>query len=73
MNKEQEESHGKKIEMWKKKEELLNAMSENELRAFIKGYMMGQKFIFKQMGSGCECGCQEGSSCEGNECNCEKK
>lgn len=78
MKDNKEEFFARKMEMWKKKEELLNAMSEKELRAFIKGYMMGQKSIFKQMNSEYECscgvGCHEERSCGcGNEgCNCEK-
>ena len=77
MKGEQEEFHAKKMEMWKRKEELLNSMSESELRTFIKGYMMGQRSAFKQIGSmgGCGCGCQERSSCGcgGNDCNCGKE
>ena len=79
MNSEKTESHERKMEMWKKKEELLNAMNENELRAFIKGYMMGQKSIFKQIDSTNECGCgghcHEESSCRcgNNDCNCGKE
>ncbi len=83
MENKKDEFHARKMEMWKKREELLNAMSEQELRAFIKGYMMGQKSIFKQLdstngcGGGCGCGngmnssCGCGSeNCKGKECNC---
>ncbi len=76
-----DEFYEKKMQMWKRREELLNSMSEKELRAFIKGYMMGQKMVFKQLSSECGCGgsCGGSSSCGsescqcGNkECNCEK-
>ena len=79
MNNEKAEFHAKKMEMWKKKEELLNAMNENELRAFIKGYMMGQKSIFKQMDISHECGCdghcneELSCGCGNNDCNCKKE
>lgn len=66
----------KRMQMWKKREEMLNSMSEKELRAFIKGYMMGQRQVFKQLNSMCGCGggCQEGcSSCKGESCGCGNK
>ncbi len=73
--------------MLKRREELLNAMGEKELRAFIKGYMMAERTAFKHMKSmggcaggcgsqGCSCagGCQGGScGSEDKECNCEKQ
>ena len=57
-----DEFYEKKMQMWKKREELLNSMSEKELRAFIKGYMLAEKMVFKQLNSmsGCECGCCQG-------------
>ncbi len=67
----------KKMEMWKMREELLNSMSDKELRAFIKGYMMGQKMVMKQLsamgGCGSGCGCGEESSCKGESCGCGKE
>jgi len=61
----------KKMKMWKMKEEMLNSMSEKELRAFIKGSMMGQKTVLKQLSSmgGCQCG----GSCGGDSCGCGKE
>ena len=71
----------KKQQMWKRREELLNAMSDKELRAFIKGYMMAERMVFKQLNSGCGCqgggcqggSCQDGSSCKGESCGCGEK
>jgi hypothetical protein len=72
MKDEKEEFHARKIEMWKKREELLKSMDEKELRAFIKGYMMGQRSILKQMNS--ECGCTSGGCCrEESSCGCGKE
>jgi hypothetical protein len=69
-----------KTKMWKMKEEMLNSMSDKELRAFIKGYMMGQKAVLKQLSAmgGCGsggCGCSEESSCGcgKEECGCGKE
>lgn len=64
-----------KMQMWKMKEEMLNSMSEKELRAFIKGYMMGQKTVFKQFASmgGCDCGRDGCPSCSGDSCGCGGK
>lgn len=72
----------KKMQMWKMKEEMLNAMGDKELRAFIKGYMMGQKAVLKQLSAmdGCDCGdckcdsdSKEGScGCGKEDCNCSK-
>jgi hypothetical protein len=63
----------KKMQMWKMKEDLLNSMSDKELRAFIKGYMMGQRTVLKQLSSmgGCQCG--GGSECKGESCGCGKE
>lgn len=82
MENSKDELSEKKIHMWKMREELLNSMSDKELRAFIKGYMMAQKMVFKQLNamSGCDCGnyqggssCRsEGCGCGSNECNCGK-
>jgi hypothetical protein len=67
-------SHENKMEMMKMKEEMLNSMSDKELRAFIKGYMMGQKMVIKSMSSMGGCGCGEGeSSCKGESCACGKE
>ena len=64
----------KKERMWKMKEELLNSLSEKELRAFLKGYMMGERMAFKQMASSCDCGsCQCGSQCKEESCGCGQK
>jgi hypothetical protein len=79
MKDEISEFHAKKMEMWKRKEEMLNSMSEKELRAYIKGYMMGQRSVFKHLdmisGNGCGCGCNGGQSCGcgGSSCNCGKE
>ena len=67
-----------KMQMWKMKEEFLNSMNDKELRAFIKGYMMGERTVLKQLGSmgGCGCGCSEQASscgCGKEECNCSKE
>ncbi len=77
----------KKMRMWKMRDELLNAMGEKELRAFIKGYMMAERSVFKnlrkmnQANDDCgrcnECSCK-GESCgcgdkDCKECNCEKE
>ncbi|MDE1833674.1 MAG: hypothetical protein KGH58_04630 [Candidatus Micrarchaeota archaeon] len=65
----------RKMQIWKRKEEMLNSMGDKELRAFIKGYMMGQKAVFKNLDSASSCGCQCGSSCGcgEKECNCGKE
>ncbi len=73
----------KKMEMWKMKDEMLSAMGDKELRAFIKGYMMGQKAVLKQLsamgGSDCGgCGCNsdskgESCGCGKEDCNCGKE
>jgi len=65
MKDEKDSFFEKKMEMWKKREEIMNSMSEKELRAFIKGYMMGQGMAFKvlkKMERGCSC--HEHGSCE---------
>ncbi len=75
--KDAQDNYSEKMKMWKMKEELLNSMSEKELRAFIKGYMMGQKTVLKQLSSmgGCQCGdCGEESSCKSDDsCGCGEK
>ncbi len=71
-----DELYEKKMDMWKRREELLSAMSDKELRAFIKGYMMAERMVFKQLRSICGCqdgGCQGGSSCNSGQCGCEGK
>lgn len=67
-----------KMQMWKMKEEMLNSMNDKELRAFIKGYMMGQKAVIKQLSAMGECGssgcgCGQESSCKGESCGCGKE
>lgn len=80
MNDAKNESHEKKMEMWKMRDELLNSMSDKELRAFIKGYMMAQRMAFKQIKLMHECGCgscqggqSESCGCGNKECNCGKE
>jgi hypothetical protein len=78
-----DEFYEKKMQMWKKREELLNSMGEKELRAFIKGYMLAERTVFKHLNSmcGCQGGCCQGdSSCKGcssgcgeRDCNCSKE
>ncbi|MDE1861266.1 MAG: hypothetical protein KGH72_06150 [Candidatus Micrarchaeota archaeon] len=71
-----DDSSEDKMKMWKMKEEMLNSMTEKELRAFIKGYMMGQKSVLKQLSSmgGCSCGgCGSDSSCNSDSCGCGKE
>ncbi|MGC8479619.1 MAG: hypothetical protein ACP5M9_03050 [Candidatus Micrarchaeia archaeon] len=71
MEDKKEEFHAKNMEMWKKREELLKAMNEQELRAFIKGYMMGQRSISKQLDLANGCECNGGCGCGGG-CGCSK-
>ena len=66
MKDEKDEFSEKKKQMWKRREELLNAMSDKELRAFIKGYMMAERMVFKQLNSAGGCGCQ-GGGCQAEE------
>ncbi len=75
MNDNKEQFSEKKMQMWKMREELFNSMSDKELRAFIKGYMMAQRMVFKQLSScGCHGGsCHEGSSCKSESCGCGNK
>ena len=66
----------KKMQMWKKRDELLNSMSEKELRAFIKGYMMAERTVFKHlrsMNGECQGGGCQSCRCEEKECNCGKE
>jgi len=71
-----DEFHERKMEMWKRKQEFIDSLSEKELRAFIKGYMMGQRTVFKQLGSKHGCGGHGGPSqscgCGRTDCNCGK-
>lgn len=63
-----------KMEMMKKREEMLNAMGDKELRAFIKGYMMAERMVFKRMIELKECDCNCGSDgCGGDSCGCGEK
>ena len=78
MSDEKGEFSETKMQRWKMKEEMLNAMSDKELRAFIKGYMMAQRMVFKQLNamSGCSCGDYHGGSscgCGNKDCNCNKE
>ncbi len=76
MKNESDASCEKRMQRWKMREEMLNAMSEKELRAFIKGYMMAEHTIFRRMTQMCSpssCNCQECSSCKGESCDCGDK
>lgn len=77
MSEEKESGFERKMQMMKMRDEMLNAMSDKELRAFIKGYMIAERTAFKHMMAmnSCQCGCGEGSSCAcGKEnCNCGKE
>lgn len=77
MKDSKDEFYERRMQMWKRREELLNSMSEKELRAFIKGYMMAERRVLRQLSSmrGCQCGscCREGSSCKGESCGCGEK
>jgi hypothetical protein len=73
---EQEKNGWKhKEEMWRWKKEMLAAMGEKELHAFITGYMMAEKMVLKSMssGRGCGCGCGPECSCKGGTCKCSDK
>ncbi len=83
---EHDEFLERKMKMWKMRDELLNSMTEKELKAFIKGYMMGERNILRHLkqtegcqGGSCQCGnCGEGSckneaGCQGKECNCGRE
>lgn len=81
MEGEKNEHFEMKMRMWKMKDEMLNAMSDKELRAFIKGYMMAEKMVFRQLQkmNESECGCGvdscggESGGCGEKECNCGKE
>ena len=62
MKDEHEHSHMDKLKM---KQEMLNAMDEKELRAFITGYMLGQKKVFKFLKSHSGCACGGSGGCGG--------
>lgn len=63
----------KRMEMWKRREEMLSKMDEKELRAFIKGYMMSQGMLLRMLkpkhkcNEGCGCG---NCNCVSGNCNC---
>ncbi len=57
--------HEMRMRMWKMREELLNSMGEKELRAFIKGYMMGQHMLLRKFRKHGGCG-GNGERCGGN-------
>lgn len=64
-----------RMQMWKKRDEMLKSLSDKELRAFLKGYMMGEHMAFRRArkiikASNCgSCGC----GCCGNSCSDEQK
>ena len=57
MKDEHGESHEKKMRMWKMRDEMINSLNEKELKAFIKGYMMGERTALRCLRSigGCNC------------------
>ncbi len=38
-----------RMKMWKMRKEMLDSMSEKELRAFINGYMMAESMMMRRM------------------------
>jgi hypothetical protein len=65
-----------KMEMMKMMEERLNAMSDKELRSFIKGYLMGEEKAFKHLSAmtgGCGCGGGKCPGCGQANCTCGKE
>lgn len=62
-----------RMKMWKMRKEMLDSMSEKELRAFITGYMMAESKILRKLGSRGSCGCGQGCGCNGASCNCDSK
>ncbi len=62
-----------RMKMWKMRKEMLDSMSEKELRAFITGYMMAESKILRKLGSKCHCGsgCGSGCGCGSSGCNCK--
>ena len=71
MEQKNEKMEGK-MKMWKMRKEMLDSMSEKELRAFITGYMMAESKILRAMSSECGCGCGQCCSCgSGQACDCE--
>jgi hypothetical protein len=66
MDSGKKEMSDEKMKMWKMRKELLDSMSEKELRAFITGYMMAESK--KRHESGCGCGSSCG--CGGGGCSC---
>ncbi len=67
----------KRMQRWNIREEMLNSMGEKELRAFLRGYMMGERTVLKHLSAAMEsqcggCGCGD-SSCKGESCNCGDK
>ena len=66
------DSTDQKMKMWKMRKEMLDALGEKELRAFITGYMMAESKMMRKMGSKCSCGCTCCSGCScGSSCNCK--
>ncbi len=77
MNEDRKELNKGKMEMWKKMEELLNSMDQKELKAFIRGYMLGERTAAKKMrndgcgGGACVCsGASSACGCGKEECRC---
>lgn len=73
MKEEGEHGHDFRMQRWKMREEMLNSMSEKELRAFIKGYMISEHTLLRHLNRRhCQCGsCSErGSQCGGGSCSC---
>lgn len=62
-----------KMRMMKMRDDMLNAMDEKELRAFIKGYLMAQMQNKKRQGGGGGCGCGGHCGCGGGEGSCDCK
>lgn len=72
-DKEDMETHHEwRAEMWKRRNEMINSLSEKELRAFIKGYMMGERMVFRRLRRMNRCGCGS-CRCGENSCGCEEK
>ncbi len=76
MKGEMDEHFERRMLMWKKRDEMLNALSEKELRAFIKGYMMGEHMVFRKLRKMNQCQCGSCGSCgcgDNSSCNCDKE
>jgi hypothetical protein len=71
MKDEHEDWQERRMKMWKMREEMLNSLSEKELRAFIKGYMMGERTVMRHLKS--DHGCRSSGCNCGGQCSCENK